>query len=218
MFTGIIEELGQVKKISETSSGKQFKISAKYVTEDLKIGDSIAVNGVCLTVVDISKRSFLLDLVYETLKRSNLGDLVEGSKINLERALKLSDRLGGHILQGHVETVGLIVDKQAVGDGAELTISISPEWMRYCIHKGSIALDGVSMTIASISRNLITVAVIPHTLEETTLGIKEKGDTFNIETDIIGKHIERLMSFDEEDLEEGESYTESIMNWGFGES
>jgi len=143
MFTGIVEELGEVKQIKETSSGKHFKISAKVVMDDLKIGDSISVNGVCLTVVDIQNNSFYLDLVHETLKRSNLGDLIVGSKINLERALKLSDRLGGHILQGHVETVGLIVDKQIVGEGAEMTISINPEWMRYCIHKGSIGLDGV---------------------------------------------------------------------------
>lgn len=218
MFTGIVEELGTVKKVMETSSGKQFVIKAKTVMDDLQIGDSIAVNGVCLTVVKTTKTTFTLDLVFETLDKSNLGEMEVGTQINLERALTLSTRLGGHILQGHVETVGVILDKETSGDGATMVIGMDPSWLRYCIPKGSIALDGVSLTIASMKDNLITVALIPHTLECTTLGFKENGATLNVETDIIGKYIDRLLSIDEDEDETGDTYMTGLMTWGIGES
>ena len=193
MFTGIIEELGTLREENTTSTGKQFMITARKVLDDLTIGESISVNGVCLTVVHCDKKSLCLDLVHETLDKSNLGGLKIGAQMNLERALKLSTRLGGHILQGHVETVGVILEKEKDGEGAIITVRLDKKWMKYCVPKGSIALDGISLTIASTSENIIKVALIPHTLEQTTLGIKDKSATLNIETDIIGKYIESLL-------------------------
>lgn len=217
MFTGIVEEMGTVTQIHKTDTGKQFIITANAIMDDLKVGDSINVNGVCLTVTTHNENSFNLDLVRETLKKSNLGDLKNKSLVNLERAITLSTRLGGHILQGHVETVGVIMDKVLSGGGATLSVGIDPRFMRYCISKGSIALDGVSLTIASISENIIKIALIPHTLEMTTLGSKNVGDSLNIETDIIGKYIERLMSFVGDDQME-ELLLKDLKNWEFGES
>ena len=218
MFTGIVEELGNISQIKNTDTGKQFTITAKAIMDDLKVGDSVSLNGVCLTVTTYDESSFNLDLVKETLKKSNLGDLKKGNSVNLERAITLSTRLGGHILQGHVETVGVIMDKVPSGDGATLSVGIDPGFMRYCISKGSIALDGVSLTIASMSENIIKIALIPHTLEMTTLGLKDVGDSLNIETDIIGKYIERLMSFEDEDDQMEELLLKGLKNWEFGES
>jgi riboflavin synthase len=218
MFTGIVEELGNISQIKNTDTGKQFTITAKAIMDDLKVGDSVSVNGVCLTVTTYDESSFNLDLVKETLKKSNLGDLKKGNSVNLERAITLSTRLGGHIIQGHVETVGVIMDKVPSGDGATLSVGIDPGFMRYCISKGSIALDGVSLTIASMSENIIKIALIPHTLEMTTLGLKDVGDSLNIETDIIGKYIERLMSFEDEDDQMEELLLKGLKNWEFGES
>ena len=199
MFTGIVEELAQIKSIEPKSKGIRYAISAEVVVDDLKIGDSISVYGVCLTIVKRGKDSFCMDLVEETLNKSNLGELKVGDYVNLERAMKVSDRLGGHIVQGHVETLGVILEKQMQDEEAILSVGLDPEWMRFCIPKGSITLDGVSLTIARINGNIIEIALIPHTLENTTLGIKGKSETLNIETDIIGKYIDRLLSFDAED-------------------
>ena len=218
MFTGIVEELGNISRIKKTDTGKQFTIIAKGIMDDLKVGDSVSVNGVCLTVTAYDKNSFNLDLVKETLEKSNLGDLKKENSVNLERAITLSTRLGGHILQGHVETVGIIMDKVPSGDGATLSVGIDPGFMRYCISKGAIALDGVSLTIASISENILKIALIPHTLEMTTLGLKDVGDSLNIETDIIGKYIERLMSFEDADDQMEELLLKGLKNWEFGES
>ena len=218
MFTGIVEELGNISQIKKTDTGKQFTITAKAIMDDLKVGDSVSVNGVCLTVTTYDENSFNLDLVKETLKKSNLGNLKKENSVNLERAITLSTRLGGHILQGHVETVGVIMDKVPSGNGATLSVGIDPGFMRYCISKGSIALDGVSLTIASMSENIIKIALIPHTLEMTTLGLKDVGDSLNIETDIIGKYIERLMSFEDEDDQMEELLLKGLKNWEFGES
>ena len=218
MFTGIVEELGNISQIKNTDTGKQFTITANAIMDDLKVGDSVSLNGVCLTVTTYDESSFNLDLVKETLKKSNLGDLKKENFVNLERAITLSTRLGGHILQGHVETVGVIMDKVPSGDGATLSVGIDPGFMRYCISKGSIALDGVSLTIASMSENIIKIALIPHTLEMTTLGLKDVGDSLNIETDIIGKYIERLMSFEDEDDQMEELLLKGLKNWEFGES
>ena len=218
MFTGIIEELGVLKKITNTKSGKEFTIQTGIVTEDLQIGDSLAVNGVCLTAVEIKKKSVKLELVEETLNRSNLGDLEVNSKVNLERALTLSTRLGGHLLHGHIETTGVIIDKQDLGDSSYLIVEISPEWHRYCIEKGSIALDGISLTIADIEENFISVALIPQTLKMTTLGFKNIGDTLNVETDVIAKYIENLLYFEEKEQIQKTDLINKLVNWGFGES
>ena len=218
MFTGIIEELGKIEKIETRSSGMRFNISAKLVMDDLKIGDSISINGVCLTVTEKKEKKFSLDLVPETLDKSNLGELIEGNYVNLERAMQASDRFGGHILQGHIETLGVILDKQQQEDNAVISVGLDPEWMRYCIPKGSIALDGISLTIANIEANIVEIALIPHTLENTTLGLKSKSDTLNIETDIIGKYVERLLSFDADESEMDVGILKAIRHLQYGES
>jgi riboflavin synthase len=186
--------------------------------DDLKIGDSISVNGVCLTVTKMEDPQFHLDLVPETLKLSTLGDLKENSSVNLERAITLSTRLGGHLLQGHVETVGVIVDKTEVGEGAELTVAIDPNFLKYCIPKGSIGLDGISLTIANLNENFIKIAIIPHTLEHTNLGIKTTGDSLNVETDIVGKYIERLINIEDLDEDFDPNIYSKLRTWGFGET
>jgi riboflavin synthase len=218
MFTGIVEELARIKTIKPTTQGIRFTIAAKTVMDDLKTGDSISVNGVCLTIVDKEKDSFSMDLVEETLNKSNLGELKVEDYVNLERAMKVSDRFGGHIVQGHVETLGVILEKQMKDDEAVISIGLDPEWMRYCIPKGSITLDGVSLTIAAINGNIVEIALIPYTLENTTLGIKEKSDTLNIETDIIGKYIDRLLTFDGEDTEIDTNILKAIRHIQYGES
>ena len=218
MFTGIVEELAQIKSIKPKSKGIRYAISAEVVVDDLNIGDSISVNGVCLTIVKRGKDSFCIDLVEETLNKSNLGELKVGDSVNLERAMKVSDRLGGHIVQGHVETLGVILEKQMQDEEAILSVGLDPEWMRFCIPKGSITLDGVSLTIARINGNIIEIALIPHTLENTTLGIKGKSETLNIETDIIGKYIDRLLSFDAEEEIIDTNILKAIRNIQYGES
>ena len=218
MFTGIIEELGLIKKIRTKSSGLQFSISAKEIMDDLKIGDSLSINGVCLTVIQYSAGLLTFDLVSETLEQSNLGDLNEGDSVNLERALKVDGRFGGHIIQGHVETVGVILDKQSEKDNIILSVGLDPEWMRFCIPKGSIALDGISLTISRIEANIIEVSLIPHTLKNTTLGMKNKSDTLNVETDIIGKYVDRLLSFDNEESEIDLGILKTIRHIQYGES
>jgi len=218
MFTGIVEELAQIKSIKPRKNGIRYSISADFVMDDIKIGDSISVNGVCLTIVEAKKKYFCMDLVEETLNKSNLGELKVGDFINLERAMKATSRFGGHIVQGHVETVGVILEKQMQDEEAILSVGIDPEWMRFCIPKGSITLDGVSLTIAKINGNIIEVALIPHTLKNTTLGIKGKTDTLNIETDIIGKYIDRLLSFDADEEEIDTKILKAIRNIQYGES
>jgi len=218
MFTGIVEELGQIQAIDPRSSGMRFTISAKLVMDDMTKGDSIAINGVCLTVIQKKDKMFILDLVPETLDKSNLGELVEGDYVNLERAMRVSDRFGGHILQGHVETLGVILDKQQQEDNAVISVGLDPEWMRFCIPKGSIALDGISLSIAKIESNIVEIALIPHTLENTTLGMKTKSDTLNIETDIIGKYVDRLMSFNEDESEIDVGILKAIRHLQYGES
>ena len=218
MFTGIVEELARIKTIKPKTHRIRYTIAAKTVMDDLKTGDSISVNGVCLTIVDKEKDSFSMDLVEETLNKSNLGELKVENYVNLERAMKVSDRFGGHIVQGHVETLGVILEKQMKDDEAVISVGLDPEWMRYCIPKGSITLDGVSLTITAINGNIVEIALIPYTLENTTLGIKEKSDTLNIETDIIGKYIDRLLTFDGEDTEINTNILKAIRYIQYGES
>ena len=218
MFTGIVEELAQVKKIDSKSSGMRVTISANLVTDDLNVGDSISINGVCLTVTQKKDRKFSLDLVPETLDKTNLGELIEGNYVNLERAMRASDRFGGHILLGHIETLGVILDKQQQEDNAVISVGLDPEWMRFCLPKGSIALDGISLTISNITANIIEIALIPHTIENTTLGLKSKSDTLNIEMDIIGKYVDRLLSFDEEGSEMDVGILKAIRHIQYGES
>ena len=195
MFTGIIEKTGTITSISDNkNASREFIVSVNKMFDDIKEGDSISVNGVCLTVKKNTNCDIYFDIINETLEKSNLGDLSIGSNLNLERALCLSDRLNGHILQGHVETVGVIVDYKKSKKEVLMSVAIDPTLLGYCIPKGSIALDGISLTIAKINDNIIQVALIPHTLENTNLNNKAVGDSINVETDIIGKYIVRFIS------------------------
>lgn len=193
MFTGIIEEIGTVKNIQRNGSNSFIVIEAKKVLEDVHLGDSIAVNGVCLTVTKTDGSIFQADVMNETLSRSSLGELRQGSKVNLERAMAANGRFGGHIVSGHIDGTGTITD--IVNDGIAIwyTISANADIMRYIVEKGSIAIDGISLTVARITDRDFSVSVIPHTAEMTILSTKSKGQTVNLENDIIGKYVEKLM-------------------------
>lgn len=195
MFTGIIEEMGIVKSIKS----KVITIEANKIFDDLKLGDSVAVNGTCLTVSSFegktSPKIFNADITSETLSRTNLGDLKSGFKVNLERALTLNGRLGGHIVSGHIDGVGIIKNISKNAEDIELTIEVPPNLIKYIIEKGSVAVDGISLTVAKVNKNYFSVAIIPHTLKETILYYKKAGDKVNIENDIIGKYVEKLLSF-----------------------
>jgi riboflavin synthase len=194
MFTGIVEELGSVKALRREAGAARLTISASTVLSDTAIGDSICVNGVCLTVVEMSGSEFSADVAVETLKVTNLGDLKIGARVNLERALQLSARIGGHLVSGHVDSVGRIREKRDEGNGWRIFIDAPGSVLRYVIKKGSIAIDGISLTVADVDRTGFSIAMIPHTAKLTTLGFKAGGDSVNLETDIIGKYVERLLS------------------------
>lgn len=194
MFTGIVEEIGTVKTLRREGGASRLTVSARIVTEDAAVGDSICVNGVCLTVVELDRSSFSADVAIETLKVTNLGELRIGTRVNLERALRISSRIGGHLVTGHVDAIGRITEKRREANGWRVFISAPRDAMKYIIKKGSIAVDGISLTVADVSEDGFEVAVIPHTAEVTTLGLKSAGDTVNLETDIIGKYVERLLA------------------------
>lgn len=190
MFTGIIEELGTV-----AASGARLRVECRTVLADLTEGASIAVNGVCLTAIDVRADSFAADLAPETLRRSNLGDLRPGSRVNLERPVTPATRLSGHIVQGHVDATGELLSIETLGDeNYWLKVRVPEELDRYLVHKGSIAIDGISLTIASLDPGpIVGVTIIPHTHSHTTLGSARPGSRLNIEVDVIAKHIEKLM-------------------------
>lgn len=202
MFTGIIEEVGRIRSISKSGDGASIVIEAKRVLEDVKLGDSIATNGVCLTVNHFDRGSFRVDVMAETMRRSNLRNLMVGSRVNLERAVAVGDRLGGHIVSGHIDDVGIIRKHEKEDNAVWLTIEPSPELMKYIILKGSITIDGVSLTVAHLDSNIFKVSIIPHTRDETTLIDKAMGELVNLECDIVGKYIERLLSFNTPKAEE----------------
>lgn len=193
MFTGIIEEIGIVKSVKS----KVITIEANKIFDDLKLGDSVAVNGTCLTISSFSNKIFNADITTETLSRTNLGDLKSGFKVNLERALTLNGRLGGHIVSGHIDGVGIIKNISKNSEDIELVIECPSNLMKYIIEKGSVAVDGISLTVAKVdsNKNNFSVAIIPHTFKETILFYKKEGDKVNIENDIIGKYIEKLLTF-----------------------
>ena len=193
MFTGIVEEMGTVRRLNQSPNRCELELSAAKVLEGTQIGDSIAVNGVCLTVIRMDKDHFTADVMPETLRRSNLGQLKTGSKVNLERAMAADGRFGGHIVAGHIDGTGRIRSMQPEGNAVLVTISAAPELLRYVVEKGSIAIDGISLTVAKVSHTDFTVSLIPHTGEETTLLKHRSGEIVNLETDIIGKYVEKLM-------------------------
>lgn len=192
MFTGIIEEVGKLKSLTRG----QIIIECRQVLEDMKIGDSISTNGICLTVTAFDDKTFSADVMPETIRRTSLEGLTVGSKINLERALRLSDRLGGHIISGHIDGVGRIVSMRAEGNAHVVEVEASRSILRQTVEKGSIALDGMSLTVVDVNERTLSVSLIPHTIEVTNFVEKKIGSPLNIETDIIGKYIERLMMFD----------------------
>lgn len=193
MFTGIVEEMGTVRRLNQSPNRCELELSASKVLEGTQIGDSIAVNGVCLTVIRLGEEHFTADVMPETLRRSNLGQLKPGSKVNLERAMAANGRFGGHIVAGHIDGTGKILAMQPEGNAVLVTISATPELLRYVVEKGSIAIDGISLTVAKVSHTDFTVSLIPHTGEETTLLKHRPGEIVNLETDIIGKYVEKLM-------------------------
>ncbi len=194
MFTGIIEEIGTITAIPKKAKSAQLKIKATLLFDDLKLGDSVAVNGVCLTVTEFGDKQFAADVMNETLSRSNLGDLQTGSKVNLERAMSAFGRFGGHIVSGHIDGTGRIIAIERDDNAVWLTVSTSPLVLKYIIEKGSIAIDGISLTVARITENNFAVSIIPHTTKATTLLDKKVGDYVNLENDIIGKYVERFCS------------------------
>ena len=193
MFTGIVEEMGVVKGLERTLAGTRLTILASVVMEGLAVGASVSVNGACLTVVARNEKDFSTDVSPETLAVTNLGKLAPGSPVNLERAMKLSDRIGGHLVAGHVDGVGTIRGRQQEGNVILLTIEAPQEVLRYCVPKGSVTIEGISMTINEVTERTFCVSVIPHTAKATTLGIKQPGDPVNLESDLIGKYVERLL-------------------------
>ena len=193
MFTGIIEGFGTIRAIRPAGQGRRLTVEADYALDQTKIGDSIAVNGACLTVVKISGSTFEVDLSPETLATSTFNKAKQGDRLNLERAMRLSDRLDGHLVLGHVDGIGIIKQHQKLGNAINVTIAVPEAFSRFMIHKGSVAVDGISLTINSVASKSFTVSIIPHTGRLTTIGIKKKGDPVNIETDMIGKYVERFL-------------------------
>ncbi|WP_132251668.1 riboflavin synthase [Natranaerovirga pectinivora] len=199
MFTGLIEEIGLVVSVNKGAKSAALTIKASKVLEGVKIGDSISTNGVCLTVTSFTSSSFTVDVMPETIRRSNLVDLKNGSRVNLERAMKLGDRFGGHIVSGHIDGVGTISEFQEEDNATWVTIESSRSVLKYIIEKGSIAIDGTSLTVAGVSDTSFKVSIIPLTKEETTLLSKKVGEKVNLECDMVGKYIEKLMHFKEEE-------------------
>ena len=188
MFTGIVEELGRVRDRTPTGDGYRFTFEARRVVEDSKVGDSISVNGCCVTVVAVGEGWWEADVVAESVARTNLGELGAGDAVNLERPVRLTDRLGGHLVQGHVDAVG-----EVVRGAPDLRVRAPSHLLRYVVEKGSIAVDGCSLTVVARLEDGFTVAVIPHTAAETTLGRKGPGDSVNLEADVVAKYVERLL-------------------------
>ncbi len=194
MFTGIIEEIGKIKTFNKNSNGAEIEIECSKVLNDSKIGDSISVNGTCQTVVEISNNSFKARISDETLKVTNFNSAKIGQAVNLERALTLSSRLGGHIVSGHIDGVGKFISKEKLTDFYNLCFEIPSEVDKYIVYKGSITINGISLTVASIKNNIVEVAIIPHTFENTNLFNLKEGDLVNIETDLLGKYVEKILS------------------------
>ena len=194
MFTGIIEEMGIVSEVRRTLQGTILTIIASDALADSKVGDSIGIDGVCLTMTQVDSTSFTADISAETLRRTTLGDRSLGDGVNLERSLRLNSRLGGHIVLGHVDDVGVISGWKDEGTSSMMCVSASPDVMRYVVFKGSICVDGISLTIANLFETEFEIALIPHTKQVTTIGKKRVGDRVNIEVDLLGRYVERLLT------------------------
>lgn len=193
MFTGIIEETGIIDNITTGAKSCRLRIKGNIIFDDLKLGDSVAVNGVCLTVAQLTPESFEADVMAETMRRTGMGALKKGSRVNLERAMPMNGRFGGHIVSGHIDGVGTVVSKVTEDNAVLVTITADADVMKYIVFKGSVALDGISLTVANVLNDRFTVSIIPHTASETTLLERNIGEKINIECDVIGKYVEKLM-------------------------
>lgn len=209
IFTGIVEELGKVREVRRGSQSCQLDIAASQVLTDVKLGDSIAVNGVCLTVVAYESDRFTADVMWETLKKTNLEKLRSGDPVNLERALRLGDRMGGHLVLGHVDGVGQIIEQRRVDIALVTRVGCPRELLQHVLPKGSVTVDGISLTVVESLADSFTVSLIPHTAKLTTLGWKKPGDLVNLETDIIGKYVEHLLKG------AGSAFNKERMDLGF---
>jgi len=192
MFTGIIEEVGVVKNVTKGARSFSMCITADVIASDLRLGDSVNTNGVCLTVTEVSQSSFTVDVMPETMRKTNLGELKHSSPVNLERALQLSSRLGGHMVSGHIDGTGLISQMKKEDNAVWITVKTDPEILRYMIPKGSVSIDGISLTVVHVQEGSFDVSLIPHTMAMTTLREKKPGDTLNIECDLVAKYIEKF--------------------------
>lgn len=195
MFTGLIKDIGEIASITPNESGKEFLIKTPKLITKIQIDDSIATNGVCLTATQVNSDAFKVQAVHVTLEKSNLGALKIGDSVNLELALRPMDRLGGHLVQGHVNGLGEFIDSKQLGDNWELEFSLPSDLKKYVINEGSIAIDGISLTVAKVTDKGIKVSIIPHTFENTTLGLKKIGETVNIEVDMMAKYLENFAKF-----------------------
>ncbi len=193
MFSGIVEEMGAVQAIDKNLAGAKFSILASAILNDLQVGDSVSVSGACLTATGIEDNSFIVDVSTETLNCTNFDRITVGTPLNLERAMKLNARMSGHLVTGHVDGIGTLRIREQDGNAIYVTVEASDEIMRYCVPKGSITIDGISLTINSVTEHSFSVAIIPHTAKVTTIGLKQVGDVVNLETDLIGKYVERLL-------------------------
>lgn len=202
MFTGLIQEVGTIKSIVTNSEGKEFIIEAPALIKNIQIDDSVATNGVCLTATKISGNTFKVQAVHMTLSKTSIGFLKPSDKVNLELSLTPTDRLGGHFVQGHVNALGKIKNIETMGENWEIEVSFPADLRKYMILEGSIALDGISLTIAKLKTDSLTVAIIPHTLEKTALASKKVGDHLNIEVDMIAKYIENFLRFNQDSKKE----------------
>lgn len=215
MFTGIIEEIGSIQGIQHGSQSAVLSIQCKKVLEGTQVGDSIAVNGVCLTVTELGKDGYHADVMAETLRRSSLGALRSGSRVNLERAMAADGRFGGHIVAGHIDGTGKIEEIRRDETAVWYRVSAEPEVLRYIVEKGSITIDGISLTVAAVSKNDFQVSIIPHTQANTILADRVVGDIVNLETDIIGKYVEKLLTGTEPEDKKSKITMEFLMENGF---
>lgn len=203
MFTGIVEEIGRVTRLEHGAKGARLTLKASRVLEGTVLGDSIAVNGVCLTVTDLTAHGFTADVMAETLRRSSLGGLHTGAQVNLERAMVANGRFGGHIVSGHIDGTGMLTQERREDNAVWLTIETPPALLRYIVEKGSITIDGVSLTVACVDAHSFAVSIIPHTGAQTILLTKHAGDTVNLECDIIGKYVEKLLASTRKEQNQG---------------
>ena len=215
MFTGLVEEIGIVQSVLRGAKSARIVIRANRILGDVKLGDSINTNGVCLTVTDFKDNSFSVDVMAETMRKSNLKGLYPGSRVNMERALRLGDRLGGHLLSGHIDGTGSISSFNKEENAVWVTIKASPELLKYIIPRGSIAIDGISLTAAHVDEEAFKVSIIPHTKDVTTLLEKAVGNEVNLECDMVGKYIERLMNYNSQNVLKSSINMEFLRSHGF---